>query len=174
MASRRPIWGPMARQKPKRNRPLRSATGGFESAKGASHEIRFPETVERFYLAAYLLPPNRNTHAWQSSLFLVRDRRSRHPVQCAETPATYNNGRTTTLGTRPSRKLGSAMDVHYDRPYGKNPQVTENPRCSFRLVTALGLSPVLQAGTARLDVTYCAHSDILQPNRFCAPRVEQQ
>ncbi len=141
-------------------------------------EITIPrDWLSGFYLGRLtVLPPNRNTHAWQSFVvFIVRDRRKADILfQCADnTWQAYNKWPDNySLYTDPRGSSVPGVDVSYDRPYGKYPQVTENPAVLGSGSLLLWDFPLCywleQHG---YDVTYCSNSDILQPESILRSKV---
>lgn len=107
---------------------------------------------------------------WQSYVvFIVRDDRPADILfQCSDnTWQAYNQWPVnTSVYTHPKGNQGPWADVSFDRPYGKYPQIYENPQSlgsgewlCFEFPFAYWLE---QQG---YDVTYCSNSDMLTPDR---------
>lgn len=107
---------------------------------------------------------------WQSYVvFIVRDDRPADIlVQCSDnTWQAYNQWPLRdSVYTHPQGNQGPWADVSFDRPYGKYPQIFDNPQTigsgewlCFEYPMAYWLE---QHG---YDVTYCSNSDMLTPNR---------
>ncbi|MEZ6148762.1 MAG: DUF6605 domain-containing protein [Pirellulaceae bacterium] len=107
---------------------------------------------------------------WQNYvIFIVRDQRPADILlQCSDnTWQAYNQWPDGySLYTHPKGILGPWADVSFDRPYGKYPQIYENPQSigsgewlCFEFPLAYWLE---QQG---YDVSYCSNSDMLTPDR---------
>ncbi len=107
---------------------------------------------------------------WQSYVvFIVRDDRPADIlVQCSDnTWQAYNQWpERDSVYTHPKGNQGPWSDVSFDRPYGKYPQIFDNPQTfgsgewlCFEFPMAYWLE---QQG---YDVTYCSNSDMLTPQR---------
>jgi hypothetical protein len=107
---------------------------------------------------------------WQNYVvFIVRDDRPADIlVQCSDNTWQAYNGWPDgySLYTHPDGTQGPWADVSFDRPYGKYPQIYENPQSigsgewlCFEFPMAYWLE---QQG---YDVTYCSNSDMLTPQR---------
>ncbi len=141
-------------------------------------EITIPKDwLSGIYLGRLtLVPPDRNKHAWQSFVvFIVRDRRRADILwQLADnTWQAYNRWPDNySLYTDPRGPSVPGVDVSFDRPYGKYPQVTENPAAlgsgSFLLWDFPLCYWLEQHG---YDVTYCSNSDILEPESILRSKV---
>lgn len=114
------------------------------------------------------VPETRQEHAWQSFvIFVVRDNRAADILfQCSDnTWAAYNRWPDNySLYTDPRGPLVAGVDASFDRPYGKYPQIFENPQSLGSGEFLLWEYPLCywleQHG---YDVTYCSNSDILDP-----------
>ena len=106
---------------------------------------------------------------WQSYIvFIVRDDRPADIlVQCSDnTWQAYNQWPDRdSVYTHPRGNQGPWADVSFDRPYGKYPQIFDNPQTigsgewlCFEFPMAYWLE---QQG---YDVTYCSNSDMLTPD----------
>jgi hypothetical protein len=107
---------------------------------------------------------------WQNYVvFIVRDERPADILlQCSDnTWQAYNQWPDGySVYTHPQGNQGPWADVSFDRPYGKYPQIFENPQTigsgewlCFEFPLAYWLE---QHG---YDVTYCSNSDMLTPDR---------
>jgi hypothetical protein len=107
---------------------------------------------------------------WQSYVvFIVRDDRQADILfQCSDnTWQAYNQWPDRdSVYTHPKGNQGPWSDVSFDRPYGKYPQIFENPQTigsgewlCFEFPMAYWLE---QQG---YDVTYCSNSDMISPDR---------
>ncbi len=107
---------------------------------------------------------------WQSYVvFIVRDDRPADILfQCSDnTWQAYNQWPDRdSVYTHPKGNQGPWADVSFDRPYGKYPQIFENPQTvgsgewlCFEYPMAFWLE---QQG---YDVSYCSNSDMLSPDR---------
>lgn len=107
---------------------------------------------------------------WQSYIvFIVRDDRPADILfQCSDnTWQAYNQWPLRdSVYTHPKGNQGPWSDVSFDRPYGKYPQIFDNPQTigsgewlCFEYPMAYWLE---QHG---YDVTYCSNSDMLTPDR---------
>ena len=107
---------------------------------------------------------------WQSYVvFIVRDDRPADILfQCSDnTWQAYNEWPDkSSVYTHPKGNQGPWADVSFDRPYGKYPQIFENPQTigsgewlCFEYPMAYWLE---QQG---YDVSYCSNSDMLTPDR---------
>ena len=122
------------------------------------------------------VPANRNTHGWQSFIvFIVRDRRSADILfQCADnTWQAYNRWPDNySLYTDPRGSSVPYLDVSFDRPYGKYPQVVEFPSAQGSGSFLLWEFPLCywleQHG---YDVTYCSNSDMIDPSQILRAKV---
>jgi hypothetical protein len=107
-------------------------------------------------------------HAWQSYIiFIVRDDRPAGILfQCSDnTWQAYNRWPDDySLYTDPRGSLVAGVDVSFDRPYGKYPQIFENPQSLGSGEFLLWEYPLCywleQHG---YDVTYCSNRDMLDP-----------
>ncbi len=116
------------------------------------------------------LPDETGFGYWQSYVvFIVRDERPADILlQCSDnTWQAYNRWPDDySVYTHPKGNQGPWADVSFDRPYGKYPQIFENPHTigsgewlCFEFPLAYWLE---QHG---YDVTYCSNSDMLTPDR---------
>lgn len=107
---------------------------------------------------------------WQSYVvFIVRDERPADILfQCSDnTWQAYNQWpERDSVYTHPKGNQGPWADVSFDRPYGKYPQIYENPQTigsgewlCFEFPMAYWLE---QQG---YDVSYCSNSDMISPDR---------
>ena len=107
---------------------------------------------------------------WQSYIvFIVRDDRPADIlVQCSDnTWQAYNQWPDKdSVYTNPKGNQGPWSDVSFDRPYGKYPQIFENPQTigsgewlCFEYPMAYWLEK------EGYDVSYCSNSDMLTPDR---------
>ena len=107
---------------------------------------------------------------WQSYVvFIVRDDRPADILlQCSDnTWQCYNQWPDNySVYTHPKGNQGPWADVSFDRPYGKYPQIFENPQTigsgewlCFEFPLAYWLEK------HGYDVTYCSNSDMLTPER---------
>ena len=107
---------------------------------------------------------------WQSYIvFIVRDDRPADILlQCSDnTWQAYNQWPDNdSVYTNPKGNQGPWSDVSFDRPYGKYPQIFENPQTigsgewlCFEFPMAYWLE---QQG---YDVSYCSNSDMITPQR---------
>jgi hypothetical protein len=107
---------------------------------------------------------------WQSYIvFIVRDDRPADILfQCSDnTWQAYNQWpERDSVYTHPKGNQGPWADVSFDRPYGKYPQIFENPQTigsgewlCFEFPMAYWLE---QQG---YDVSYCSNSDMISPGR---------
>ncbi len=120
------------------------------------------------YLGRLTTQPERGQPYWQNYvIFIVRDtRRADILFQCSDnTWQAYNKWPdATSLYTLPAGAQAPGVAVSFDRPYGKYPQIYENPQSigsgeylCFEYPLAYWLE---QQG---YDVTYCSNSDCLEP-----------
>jgi len=121
------------------------------------------------------VPPGGETHAWQSFVvFIVRDRRPADILfQCADnTWQAYNRWPDSySLYTDPRGSSIPDVDVSFDRPYGKYPQVVEYPSAQGSGSFLLWEFPLCywleQHG---YDVTYCSNADMVDPSQILRAR----
>jgi hypothetical protein len=114
-----------------------------------------------------------DTTPWQSYIiFIVRDDRPADVLlQCSDnTWQAYNRWPDDySLYTSPRGPLVAGVDVSFDRPYGKYPQIFENPQSVGSGEFLLWEYPLLYWLEQRgYDVTYCSNADMLDP--ACAAR----
>lgn len=122
------------------------------------------------------LPESSAIMAWQSYvIFVVRDRRPADILlQCSDnTWNAYNRWPDDySLYTSPRGPLVPGVNVSFDRPYGKYPQIFENPQSVGSGEFLLWEYPLCywleQHG---YDVTYCSNSDMLDPAQALRARV---
>jgi len=141
-------------------------------------EITIPKDwVSGVYLGRLtLLPEISNSAPWQSYVvFIVRDRRRADILfQCSDnTWNAYNRWPDDySLYTSPRGPLVHGVDVSFDRPYGKYPQIFENPQSVGSGEFLLWEYPLCywleQHG---YDVTYCSNSDMLDPAQALRAKV---
>lgn len=124
------------------------------------------------YLGRLTTLPDRDDRPyWQNYLvFIVRDtRRADVLLQCSDnTWQAYNQWpENTSLYTDPRGSHARAVAASFDRPYGKFPQIYENP-----LTIGTGDWLALEFPLAYwleqhgYDVTYCSNSDCLEPKQL--------
>src|SRR5690349_8736064 len=113
--------------------------------------------------------------AGRASVFIVRDRRPAGILfQCADnTWQAYNRWPDDySLYTDPKGSLVPYVDVSFDRPYGKYPQVVDHPAAigsgSFLLWEFPLCYWLEQHG---YDVTYCSNSDMVEPAQILRAKV---
>ena len=117
------------------------------------------------------LPDSPDQPYWQNyTIFIVRDtRRADILFQCSDnTWQAYNKWPdNTSLYTAPAGAQAPGVAVSFDRPYGKYPQLYENPQSigsgewlCFEFPLAYWLE---QHG---YDVTYCSNRDCLDPDQI--------
>ncbi len=140
-----------------------------------STSITIPEDwLSGVYLGRLTTLPPKGTPAgsgyWQSYVvFIVRDDRPADILlQCSDnTWQCYNQWPDGySVYTAPRGNQGPWADVSFDRPYGKYPQIYENPQSigsgewlCFEFPMAYWLEK------EGYDVTYCSNSDMLTPDR---------
>jgi hypothetical protein len=127
--------------------------------------------ISGVYLARLTTLSDESGHGyWQSyAVFIVRDDRPADILlQCSDnTWQAYNQWPDNySVYTHPDGNQGPWADVSFDRPYGKYPQIYENPQSigsgewlCFEFPLAYWLE---QHG---YDVSYCSNSDMLTPER---------
>lgn len=119
---------------------------------------------------------SRNEHPWQNYVvFVVRDRRKADVIfQVSDnTWQAYNKWPNDwSLYTDPRHSWASGVAVSFDRPYGKYPQVVEQPLSMGSGEFLLWEFPLAywleQHG---YDVTYTSNSDMLSVDEFTRGRV---
>ncbi|MEK7405722.1 MAG: N,N-dimethylformamidase beta subunit family domain-containing protein [Acidobacteriota bacterium] len=141
-------------------------------------EITIPaDWISGVYLGRLsLVAPDNKTHDWQSFIvFIVRDRRPADILfQCADnTWQAYNRWPDDySLYTDPRGASVPGVDVSFDRPYGKYPQVTEYAASQGSGSFLLWEFPLCywleQHG---YDVTYCSNSDMIVPSQILRSKV---
>ncbi len=117
-----------------------------------------------------------NVHAWQSFVvFIVRDRRPADILfQCSDnTWQAYNRWPDDySLYTDPKGPSVPYVQASFDRPYGKYPQVVDDPQSigsgSFLLWEFPLCYWLEQHG---YDVTYCSNSDMVDPAQILRSKV---
>ena len=122
------------------------------------------------------LAESRNEHAWQNYIvFVVRDKRKADIVfQVSDnTWQAYNKWPNDwSLYTDPRHSWASGVAVSFDRPYGKYPQVVEQPLSMGSGEFLLWEFPLAywleQHG---YDVTYTSNSDMLSVDEFTRAKV---
>ncbi|MGH9659608.1 MAG: N,N-dimethylformamidase beta subunit family domain-containing protein [Bryobacteraceae bacterium] len=115
-----------------------------------------------------LVADNRAAGAWQSWVaFLVRDDRPADILfqSSDNTWQAYNRWPDSfSLYTDPRGSLVGGVDVSFDRPYGKYPQIFENPQSVGSGEFLLWEYPLCYwLEKHGYDVTYCSNVDLLQP-----------
>jgi len=113
---------------------------------------------------------------WQSYIiFIVRDRRKAGVLlQCSDnTWQAYNRWPDNfSLYTSPRGPLVAGVDVSFDRPYGKYPQIYENPQSLGSGEFLLWEYPLCYwLEKHGYDVTYCSNSDVLEASSVTRAKV---
>lgn len=116
------------------------------------------------------LPENLRIHAWQSYIiFIVRDNRPADVLfQCSDnTWQAYNRWPDNySLYTDPRHPWAPGVAASFDRPYGKYPQIFENPQSVGSGEFLLWEFPLAYWLEMRgYDVTYCSNSDMIEPGQ---------
>jgi hypothetical protein len=128
------------------------------------------------YLGKLSTLPSKNEHPWQNYIiFVVRDQRKADILfQVSDnTWQAYNKWPDNwSLYTDPRHSWASGVAVSFDRPYGKYPQVVEQPLSLGSGEFLLWEFPLAywleQQG---YDVTYASNSDMLDVNEFTRAKV---
>ena len=107
---------------------------------------------------------------WQSFvIFIVRDRRQADVLfQCSDnTWHAYNRWPDNySLYTHPDGPLVSTVQVSFDRPYGKYPQIFENPQSLGSGEYLLWEYPLAYwLEKHGYDVTYCSNTDMIEADQ---------
>ena len=130
-----------------------------------------PDWTSGVYVGRLTTESDSSGHGyWQSYVvFIVRDDRPADILfQCSDnTWQAYNEWpQRASVYTHPNGNQGPWADVSFDRPYGKYPQIFDNPQTigsgewlCFEFPMAYWLE---QHG---YDVSYCSNSDMLTPDR---------
>ena len=114
------------------------------------------------------LPESSNEHGWQSYvIFIVKDRRPADVLfQCSDnTWQAYNRWPDDySLYTDPRHPWAPGVAVSFDRPYGRYPQIFENPQSIGSGEFLLWEFPLAYwLEMHGYDVTYCGNADMLDP-----------
>jgi hypothetical protein len=157
-----------------------------EVGKGRVRECRWessarivipPDWLSGVYLGRLTtVPESARDPYWQSYVvFIVRDRRPADILfQCSDsTWQAYNRWPDNySLYTTPKGSWEAEMAVSFDRPYGRYPQIYENPQSVGSGEFLLWEYPLCywleQQG---YDVSYCSNRDLLAPDRALKCRV---
>jgi hypothetical protein len=116
------------------------------------------------------IPDGANEPYWQSYIvFIVRDQRPADLLfQCSDnTWQAYNSWPDAySLYTSPAGAWASEVAVSFDRPYGRYPQIFENPQSVGSGEFLLWEYPLCHwLEMQGYDVSYCANHDLLTPER---------
>jgi hypothetical protein len=114
---------------------------------------------------------NANAHPWQSFIvFVVRDRRKADILfQVSDnTWQAYNRWPDDySMYTDPRHPWAPGVAVSFDRPYGKYPQIFENPQSVGSGEFLLWEYPLCYwLESQGYEVTYCSNSDMIDPEQI--------